>query len=263
MEKTKSNNERSKKKWSLKKVSAWVTILVGIMTILKIFIGEPFFPRKGVVFSTEDSTSKNLQVPGNSISKSVASTEIAFNNQILVVSPFENITTTRLDIGVRMSNADQQHIIERYSEVGRELLEDIMVDVPGVKVVSRRDLQAIMEELNLHQSGLVTRSTALELGKLLGANGIVLGSLMSLNEESFSKKLYGNDIKTTTVKASIRVRLINVESGQISISEIVDGTIVFNELRPGASKEDQTIYDVIRDALDQLRDNRSFVNAFR
>ena len=258
--------KQQRNKMTLTKVSMLVGILVGISTLVVNFAD---FSTEPTSIHVDNHPTIVNNVPGGEdlVGSEEAESPVTESDhsskRIVVVSPFENITTTRLDIGVPMNYSDEQKIIERYSEVGREILEDVIVDIPDVAVVSRKDLQAIMEELNLQQSGLVSRSTALKLGQLLGANGIVLGSLMSVNESIYEKTVYGNELKTTTVNASIRVRLIDVETGQITLSEIVDGQEVFTELREGASTEDGTVYNVIRDALNQLRENQAFKNSFR
>lgn len=50
-------------------------------------------------------------------------------------------------------------------------------------VVTRRDLQTILDEQDFNESGLVDPSTAAEVGKLLGCDGLVLGELSEVRLE--------------------------------------------------------------------------------
>ncbi len=73
-------------------------------------------------------------------------------------------------------------------------------------VVERSQLQALLDELELGHSGVVDADTAARLGKLLGAEWLVLGSYFEL-------------------MGTLRVdsRLVKVETGEIAFAAGVDG----------------------------------------
>ncbi len=76
---------------------------------------------------------------------------------------------------------------------------------PGVTVVERQQLQAILDELELGHSGMADPKTAAKVGKLLGAEWLVLGSYFEM-------------MGTLRIDA----RLVQVETGEILFAHGVD-----------------------------------------
>ena len=76
---------------------------------------------------------------------------------------------------------------------------------PGVTVVERQQLQAILDELELGHSGMADPKAAAKVGKLLGAEWMVLGSYFEL-------------MGTLRIDA----RLVQVETGEILFAHGVD-----------------------------------------
>lgn len=74
------------------------------------------------------------------------------------------------------------------------------------KVVERQRLRQVMEELKLGVTGMVDPQTAQRIGKLLGANVVVLGSFTEL----------GNKIILTT-------RLVKVQTGEVVGGAVEEG----------------------------------------
>lgn len=77
---------------------------------------------------------------------------------------------------------------------------------PGVTVVERNQLQAILSELELGHSGKVSGDTAAKVGKLLGARWLILGSYFEM-------------MGTLRIDA----RLVRVETGEIVASHGASG----------------------------------------
>jgi len=93
-----------------------------------------------------------------------------------------------------------------------------MASYKGYKVVERQRLEAIMGELKLGMTGAIDPATALEVGKLLGANVLAFGSFSRLGG-----------------KAILSMRLVNVGTGEI-IGGIVEKGKDFSELDVLADK---------------------------
>lgn len=79
-----------------------------------------------------------------------------------------------------------------------QMLTTDLVGAGGAKVVERTQLQAVMDELKLGHSAVVDKDTSSKLGKLIGAEYLVLGSYFSL-------------AGTLRVDA----RLVKVETGEV------------------------------------------------
>jgi len=61
-----------------------------------------------------------------------------------------------------------------------QMLVSDLVGKPGITVVERQQLQAILEELKLGHSGVVDQGTAAKVGKLLGADHVVMGGYFEI-----------------------------------------------------------------------------------
>lgn len=89
-----------------------------------------------------------------------------------------------------------------------QMLTTDLVGAGGVKVVERTQLQAVMDELKLGHSSVVDKDTSARVGKLLGAEYLVLGSYFSL-------------AGTLRVDA----RLVKVETGEVVHASGANGLV--------------------------------------
>jgi len=97
---------------------------------------------------------------------------------------------------------DFEVIMGRNKEVGKYVQEDIttaLVNSGQFNVVERLKLQSVLDELKLAQLGLTDPEGAKQVGKLLGADVILTGTLAATGEEW-----------------NVNLRLINTESGLIT-----------------------------------------------
>ena len=91
--------------------------------------------------------------------------------------------------------------------VADDILEDLSTALAktGVfELVERSQLDKVLQELRIQNSGLIDSTTAMKLGKLIGAKAVLVGSV--------------SDRKDCLV---INARLINTESGRVRIAESV------------------------------------------
>jgi len=84
-------------------------------------------------------------------------------------------------------------------------VENAFVNIGKVRVVDRKNIEKIMEEYKFQSSALTDENTAVEIGKLSGADIIVIGSI------NFVGKMY-----------YLNIKLINVETGEIIGSSIAE-----------------------------------------
>lgn len=88
-----------------------------------------------------------------------------------------------------------------------EILITELSQVQEIQVVERQQLNAIIEEMQLAQTGLLSENTSIEVGKLLGAKFLVLGSFMAVP---------GNTIR-------VDARIVEVETGKTLMGEKAQG----------------------------------------
>jgi TolB-like protein len=79
--------------------------------------------------------------------------------------------------------------------------------VSQLKVVERDRINFLVDELKLQQSDLVDKSTAVKIGKLVGAHTLLMGGFMKISKKQFR----------------IDARLVKVETGEIMKAEYVEG----------------------------------------
>lgn len=84
-------------------------------------------------------------------------------------------------------------------------VENAFVNIGKVRVVDRKNIEQIMEEYKFQASALTDENTAVEIGKLSGADIIVIGSI------NYVGKMY-----------YLNIKLINVETGEIIGSSIAE-----------------------------------------
>lgn len=83
-----------------------------------------------------------------------------------------------------------------------DMLISEMSDNPGIKVVERDQLQAVLGEQKLATDGSVDKSTAIKVGKLLSAHHMIFGGFVT-------------DPSGTMV---LNLRSVNVETGEIEFT---------------------------------------------
>ena len=99
---------------------------------------------------------------------------------------------------------------EQYQPLAKGLAEMVITElsrIQTVRVVERRELRSLLEEMKLSQTGSVTGETSVRVGMLLGAKHLVFGGYMVALDE----------------KIRIDVRIIEVETGLTVKAEEVTG----------------------------------------
>ncbi|MGE5557668.1 MAG: CsgG/HfaB family protein [Bacillota bacterium] len=83
-------------------------------------------------------------------------------------------------------------------------------------VLERSRISEILAEKNLILSGDVDLSTAVQIGKLIGAKLVILGDITSFNIKSSSGVSFGGiSVKGSKAKVSLSARVVSVQTAQI------------------------------------------------
>ncbi|MBN2105112.1 hypothetical protein JW835_13820 [bacterium] len=117
----------------------------------------------------------------------------------------DTITLAVLDFENRsFMNADA------YAALSQGLAEMMITElsrIESVKMVERRRMQEMLDELKMVQSGLISESTSIQVGKMLGAKNLVFGSYMVMPGD----------------KIRIDLRIVEVETGSVVKAEETTG----------------------------------------
>lgn len=132
------------------------------------------------------------------------------------------------DHKVRWWNHDQN-----IGEGMADMLVTTMVQSGTFTVIEREQMSALMKEQGLGASGAITPQTAASMGKMLGVDIAVFGSVTEFGyieggiggrlplKAPFGGRGIGIGIKTTSARVAVDVRLVNTTTGEIIAAETV------------------------------------------
>ncbi len=126
---------------------------------------------------------------------------------ILLVLLLSSIQWSEAKIKPRIAVMDLRPMgVESYlGEAAAELLRTRLINDGRFIVVERALLQKIAHEQKLQMSGLVSTKTAVKIGRLVGANYIIVGSIMKLGSK-FILSVRLINVQTAISKKSAEVR---------------------------------------------------------
>ncbi len=110
-----------------------------------------------------------------------------------------------------------------------DMLTTSLVKSNRFEMVERNKIDKVFKEQNLGMTGMIDESSAAEVGKLLGAEYIVFGSITYADKVEEIKFSYKNII----TKITIDVRAVNTTTGKILLSESSSGKVVTKVVTTG------------------------------
>ena len=118
---------------------------------------------------------------------------------------------------IRVAILDFENIsgIAKYDGLGKAMSSMLISDIESnvspkrLQLVERSQIQKILKEQNFQASGSVNKSTAVQAGKILGVNYLLVGDIYILNDQLI-----------------INARLTNTETGNIVFSKKQEGKAV-------------------------------------
>jgi curli biogenesis system outer membrane secretion channel CsgG len=126
-------------------------------------------------------------------------------------------------------------------------------------VVDRERLAALMQEKNLSLSGDVSAATAVQAGKLLGVEYMLVGDVTEFGEQENKAQVgwgIGVDVRKKKFTAALDVRLLNVTTGEIMWAETgrrVESNSKVYVAGIGGGVDDDRMFDkVLRPIVEEL-----------
>lgn len=112
------------------------------------------------------------------------------------------------------------------SKAATDIMINALIKTERFRVFERVKLDAILQEQDFQvYSGRVDPSAAVKIGKMLGVDLIVTGSVTSIiYQKSGGIKVGPVSLKKSSASATMTVRAINVTTGEIIFSEVKKGT---------------------------------------
>jgi hypothetical protein len=94
-------------------------------------------------------------------------------------------------------------------------VEQLLLEESGYKVLNRMDIDKILREKNLEAKGMLGPSAAMEIGKFLGVDALILG-----NVENYGLRYEG---KTRRVGVALTFKVLKTENGRVLWSKTTHG----------------------------------------
>lgn len=180
----------------------------------------------------------------------------------LLIAPFENQTATKCPVeyevmtGSEPGQPKRTLTVDRYSEAPRAILENAFSTNPGVILIERQRVDAMLLENNFGSfSGLVDASSANALGRMLGAQVLVMGTILRIDAQDRAFHGYGVETRTTIVTAQIRIRSLDIATGTIVASTIAEGSKSYSLSQFGGVADRDVAFAVVDIALHKVIDD--------
>ena len=160
------------------------------------------------------------------------------------------------------NKADNQWWYHGGAEAAQDVFVTELVKSGKFRVVEREQLQALMAEKNLTLSGDVDPSTAVRIGKLLGVNYLLTGSVTEYGVTEKGghapglRRLPGVSAGKKTFVAAMNARLIDTSTGEIVWADEARGeessVKVFVGGFGGGVDDDRMFDKVLKTVIQQL-----------
>ncbi|MHB0996599.1 MAG: GNA1162 family protein [Elusimicrobiales bacterium] len=98
----------------------------------------------------------------------------------------------------------------RSGELAYESFSTYLMGVSSYRVLDRGALEQVLKEQNLNNSGIFDQREAVQIGKLLGAEGVIVGSV--------HEYVHRKGLMFPPAKVTITARLINTRTGEVEWS---------------------------------------------
>jgi curli biogenesis system outer membrane secretion channel CsgG len=132
---------------------------------------------------------------------------VALKRRIGVVD-FENKTTYGAN---RLGTSASDILITELAKSGKFI------------VVERDKMDKLMAEQKLGMTGAIDPNTAAKVGKILGLNAIVTGSISQFGEETEGSEYLITQSKSQVVKCTVDIRVVDAETGQVLYADSGSG----------------------------------------
>jgi curli biogenesis system outer membrane secretion channel CsgG len=167
--------------------------------------------------------------------KQVAVLEFAFDtaDQGIVRYAYGN----HQNLSKQMANAIENHLVQQGNYI----------------VVERGRIDKLLYEQNLGNTGRLDASTAARLGKLLGADELIYGSITMLDMEGMPQDRYGRDPSWNPnhlgAKIGVNFRMVDTTTGQLKVAREVVGVSRKAEAGGQKSAKRKFFEDLAKDML--------------
>jgi len=112
-----------------------------------------------------------------------------------------------------------------FAEGVSTVLVDRLVNTGNYRVIERSQIEAVLSEQNLGQSGRVDASTAAQIGRILGVDAIIIGSITKFNYDVKDRgmRIFGVGTRREVVEAEVQLNTRMVDTSTAEIIRTAEG----------------------------------------
>ncbi|MBM4139873.1 MAG: hypothetical protein FJ242_00035 [Nitrospira sp.] len=114
---------------------------------------------------------------------------------------------------------------KKYSQKAADLMMNELTKSGVFTVVERKRLDALLQEQDFQSSGNVDPQTAVKIGKMLGADIVVLGTIDKLGVGTKKIRVGDSTITRYSAFANVNIRAVNVQTGAILFSDSDEASV--------------------------------------
>ena len=148
------------------------------------------------------------------------------------------------------------------TEIATGIIYAGMTNCPDFEILSRTDIDKVVQEHELAATGLIDMSTAPTFGKMLGAEYLLITNITGLSSRKKIASVVGTGSKDYIVTARMAARIVEVESGRVVLAATSSATssnkmfkVTGGLIRIGMDEVDQGLADeAIEKATEALVD---------
>lgn len=134
----------------------------------------------------------------------------------LQVAPKEKLSTNIKTIAIMeftdVRQAKEKGAYDNPAPIVQEKMISGLVNQGIFRVIERQQLEKVLAEQKLQMSGVIDNNSAVEIGKMLGADGIMVGSVTEYGRTIYPK-----------ARLTVNVRVIEVKTGLIKWATEIKG----------------------------------------
>ena len=165
-------------------------------------------------------------------------------------------TKPRLAVLEFKNKADNQWWYSSGAAAAQDVFVTELVKSGKYRVVEREQLAALMEEKNLTLSGDVDPATAVKVGKLLGVNYLLTGSVTEYGNTDVGGHGFGVSAGKRKFVAAMNARLIDTSTGEVVWADEAraeEASVKVSVFGVGGGVDDNRMFDkVMKPVIQQL-----------
>ena len=118
------------------------------------------------------------------------------------------------------------------------LLASNLANMDNITIIEREKIAGLLEEQSLQQSGLISAESAIKVGKMAGAQAVIVGTLTDY--------VYWQNTGVSGSTISFSMRMIDVETGKVIINGSISRARSFVDVFPNAQMTTKELIDTIQ-----------------